>query len=237
MHKVSAAIHDTMTADNEKRRGPEDDNAEQTAYPPAPWRLRGEALCLFQVVETRQVRKHVPPSLSIVPIFPGKTLAGLYLAHYGKGSTLTYNELIVVPALVWHRGRVGAWVSHIYVDEATSVAGGREIWGVPKEQAEFEVSGRSPRKITVRQGNQVLCTVRVARRRLDMHLPVVFPGFGQREGFVWFQGSGSAKLGLGTGEIDIPPQQPFAFLESGRRVGFHCRELDIVIRAPVQLEI
>lgn len=68
---------------------------------------------------------------------PGWTFGGVYCAHYGAGSTLEYLELIVIPGLVRRGHRLGAWISHIYVDDAQSVAGGRSIWALPKELAEF----------------------------------------------------------------------------------------------------
>jgi acetoacetate decarboxylase len=81
----------------------------------------------LQLVDIPRARPFVPAALPIVPVFPGKSLGVMYLAAYGPGSALTYNELIVAPALARHGRRVGFWISHIYVDEPRSVAGGREI--------------------------------------------------------------------------------------------------------------
>ena len=55
------------------------------------------------------------------------------LANYTSG-TLVYRELIVFS----HATARGMVVSHIYVDDEQSLSGGHEIWGLPKELAEFE---------------------------------------------------------------------------------------------------
>ncbi len=68
-------------------------------YPPPPWTLKGGALQTLHLVDIQKVRPFVPPELHVVPILPGKTLGVVYLANYGAGSVLTYNELIVAPAL------------------------------------------------------------------------------------------------------------------------------------------
>jgi hypothetical protein len=99
------------------------------AYPPAPWTLIGYAVQTLQFVDTRQARCFVPSKLRIVSVLPGKTIGGVYLASYGPGSVLEYNELIVAAALTRHAGRSGFWISHIYVDDADSVAGVPQIMG------------------------------------------------------------------------------------------------------------
>jgi acetoacetate decarboxylase len=68
-------------------------------YPPAPWQLRGNAIQTLNLVDIDRVRQFVPPELDIVAVLPGKTLGSIYISEYQIGSVLTYNELIVAPAL------------------------------------------------------------------------------------------------------------------------------------------
>lgn len=124
------------------------------SYPPAPWQLYGNAFATLQPVDVERSREFIPVEFKIIPVLPGKTLGGLYFALYEGNSTLTYSELIVVSGLVRYRNHWGAWISHIYVDNPVSVAGGRNIWGLPKELAEFEWRDE---RVTVRQENNVLC--------------------------------------------------------------------------------
>jgi hypothetical protein len=107
------------------------------SFPSPPWRLRGQALCAVRVVKVSRARRLVPDGLSIVRVAPGRTAALLALVRYGAGSTLQYHEAIIAPALVYAEGRIGMWVSHIYVDHPDSCAAGRQIWGLPKQLAQF----------------------------------------------------------------------------------------------------
>jgi acetoacetate decarboxylase len=119
-------------------------------YPPPPWHLYGQALQSIHLVDLARAKEFVPIDLEIVSVLPGKTLGSLYLSVYDANSTLEYHELIVVAALVRYQGKIGSWVSHIYVDNLDSVAGGREVWGLPKEMADFTWGDR---QIQVAQGN------------------------------------------------------------------------------------
>ena len=172
---------------------------------------------------------------SLPPELPGKTLGGIYLATYETGSVLEYHELIVISALTRYRRRLGAWVSHIYVDDPRSVAGGREIWGLPKQLAEFtwdEPSGIG----VVRQGEQLLCTLTPARRLPLTRLPVFLPAFSQKgEQLVWFRSTATARLGLAGGTFGVPSTSPFAALGFGSGLAVSLRPLQLRVHAPVRL--
>ncbi|HLV80432.1 MAG TPA: acetoacetate decarboxylase family protein, partial [Chthonomonadaceae bacterium] len=134
-----------------------DRESEDRGYPAPPWHLQGAAFPMLQVVDSRRARLFVPYGLKIVSLWPGKTLGGLILASYGPGSDLEYNELIAFPALVRRGLKWGVWISHIYVDDDNSLLGGREIWGLPKQWAEF--TREEPGRIIVRKGEEVLCAL------------------------------------------------------------------------------
>jgi hypothetical protein len=93
------------------------------AYPQAPWTLQGYSLQTLNLIDITAARSLVPSELEIISVWPGKTLGGVYVASYGSGSTLEYNELIVVSAITRYANRFGTWISHIYVDNPDSVAG------------------------------------------------------------------------------------------------------------------
>lgn len=111
-----------------------DPSSAATAYPPAPWRMVGQLwLSLFKLGE---------PVDDLRP-------AGVYGAafvSYEPGSPLTYSELLVARAVPVPDGR-GRRVSitDIWVDSPASVAGGRELWAIPKDLCDFELD-------TVRRG-------------------------------------------------------------------------------------
>lgn len=126
-------------------------------YPQTPWQLQGHAIQTLHLVDIDRVRSLIPNELNIISVWPGKTLASVYLSDYQSGSVLEYRELIVASALVSYQGKIGSWISHIYVDHPDSVAGGREIWGLPKELAKFTWNENS---VTVHQENLLLCSLK-----------------------------------------------------------------------------
>lgn len=184
-------------------------------YPQAPWTLQGYALQTLQPLDIRRVRPLVPSELEIISVWPGKTLGGVYLSYYGSGSVLEYSELIVIAAIAGYQGKFGGWVTHIYVDNPDSVAGGREIWGLPKELAEFtwEKDSVSRDRVTVRQGNRLLCSLSYSQRGL---------GWRQWLGASFFSTLGSnlltypaeldSRLSLVSSQLEVPAESPFASL-------------------------
>lgn len=117
---------------------------EKVAYPAAPWQMVGSMwLTVFRL--TRDVDATRP--------------AGIYGAafvSYEEGSPLTYGELLVARALRKGEGPSdgspmpgagrGVTITDIWVDSPASVAGGRELWAIPKGLCDFdyETSRRGP---------------------------------------------------------------------------------------------
>jgi acetoacetate decarboxylase len=185
------------------------------SYPPAPWHLYGTALASFQAIDLATAKQFVPIDFDIVSVLPGKTLSCLYLSSYNPSSTLQYHELIVAPAFVSYRGKIGAWISHIYVDNPHSVEGGRNIWGLPKQMADFTWDER---QVTVSQERNCLC--RVDRSPLELPLSlwgnfkisgIVFSGLDRD--ILSFQGDVSSWLKWTPSSLTIPPSSPFASID------------------------
>jgi hypothetical protein len=109
-----------------------------TAYPPEPWYLGGALnVSLFLVP-----RGALPAGFELPngrrPLRLGsRVLVGLAAVRYLPGGALDYDELLVsVPSL--GRGGLRVTIPQIWVDSPASVRGGRELWGIPKQLAEFE---------------------------------------------------------------------------------------------------
>ncbi|HEU5012084.1 MAG TPA: acetoacetate decarboxylase family protein [Roseiflexaceae bacterium] len=98
-------------------------------YPPAPWHMLGQSWGgLFRADQPLGVpaglRHVLPPRWLVVG-----------LVHYREG-TLRYDEFFT--ASVARRGsQFGLYVQRIWVNDRASQAGGRAIWGLPKELATF----------------------------------------------------------------------------------------------------
>lgn len=201
-------------------------------YPPAPWSLKGYALHTLQLVDTDRVRTCIPSEIEIVPIFPGKTLCCVYFASYEEGSILQYHELIVA-VLARYRRKIGSWITHIYVDSESSMAGGREIWGLPKELAHFSwhLEGQH---VLVEQSGNVVCQIHFEHPRSLWKQPVRFPVISLRgEEVLSFVGRTSAALGTSRGRLDVPAQSPLATLGlPGNVRTYHHRDLHFVAPEP-----
>jgi hypothetical protein len=204
------------------------------SYPPAPWNLKGFAVLTFNLIEVDRARNFVPAGLEIVSVLPGKTLGSVYASSYQSGSVLEYNELIVAAALVRDRGKVGSWISHIYVDNPDSVAGGREIWGLPKEMAEFTWQDRS---LTVRQQNRDLCRLNYQQNFLSfLKLPQKLSGNsfgGLGADLLLFQANLEAKVSLLSTKLEIPSDSPFVSLNLNQPfLSVDLKELDLLAGVP-----
>lgn len=90
------------------------------SYPAAPWNMHGQMwLSVFSV---REGERSGHPA--------GKY--GVGLVRYEDPSPLTYSELLVARPV---KGAVT--ITDIWVDSAESMAGGRELWAIPKELCDF----------------------------------------------------------------------------------------------------
>ena len=121
-----------MTTPSER---PDELPYEKVAYPDAPWQMVGSLwLSVFRV-------KHDVDALRPAGIY------GAAFVSYTEGSPLTYSELLVARALPKSAGK-GRKVSitDIWVDSPASVAGGRELWAIPKGLCDFDLesSHRGP---------------------------------------------------------------------------------------------
>jgi len=146
---------------------------------------------------------------------------------------MEYNELIVVAGLARYADKIGAWISHIYVDNPDSVAGGREIWGLPKEMAEFTWENDRNRVI-VRQGNRLLCGLTYTQPSLALRLPLSGMCFGSLDSdLLLFKGEFQSRVGLVSGELEVPAESAFARLNLGQPfLTVYCDDLRLVAGVP-----
>jgi acetoacetate decarboxylase len=203
-------------------------------YPQPPWTLKGYAIQTLQLVDIDQARSTLPDALEIVSVFPGKTIGGIYLASYGQGSTLTYNELIVVSATVRKGLRIGGWISHIYVDNDDSIAGGRNIWGLPKEQADFQWQQTPSISVLVQQRDRVLCRASCNWQIPGWHQSLTVPMLSQMNPHLLaFNGQANFKFSLLNVDVLISSESPFSYLNLNHpNLSFYCDSLHFTANSP-----
>lgn len=145
----------------------EPDLPPQTSYPAPPWRATGQ---MWMAAAAAVDPLPLPPDLT-----PVGSPRRLVIALTRFNGTLSYDEL-AVGSLVRRRGRVGIWCHRIWVDDAASLWGGRQLWGIPKELARFDWDGST---VSVTSGAGLLASFSLGPpgRRLPP-LPAPGTGFG-----------------------------------------------------------
>ncbi|MDQ2749249.1 MAG: acetoacetate decarboxylase family protein [Pseudonocardiales bacterium] len=113
----------------------ESDAETRQAYPPEPWRLRGDLHTSVFLVPMADMPLVLPSGWR--PLRLGRFgVVGTAWVTYRPGGVLSYDELM--STLLVRRGwRVQPTITHIWVDSPASRDGGRELWGLPKELASF----------------------------------------------------------------------------------------------------
>ena len=101
----------------------------EISYPAAPWPMVGQLwVSIFRL-------KQDVDDLRTAGIY------GAAFVSYEPGSPLTYSELLVARLADTPRGRRVS-ITDIWVDSPASVAGGRELWAIPKDLCDFDLDSR-----------------------------------------------------------------------------------------------
>jgi hypothetical protein len=113
-------------------------------YPPEPWHLRGQMYLSVFLIPRRDLPA-LPPVLdaAVRPVTVGGRVAvGAAWVSYEPGGVLHYKELLSA-VLVHERGRPRVSITDIWVDSVASREGGRRLWGIPKELADFTLDAET----------------------------------------------------------------------------------------------
>lgn len=179
-------------------------------YPAEPWDLHGHAYVGVWLIP----RAHLPaahsPATRPITIF-GRGIVSAAFFVYEQPSPLTYDE-VMSTVLVRDGWRPRVSITHIWVNSPASRDGGRNLWAIPKELAEFEVA---PHEHYLAKG---IGWLRVGRfRRLPFGLPLGFTIAQDRGGILAVAPvRGRIRGGIGAASWSFSPDGPLAFL-SGRR--------------------
>jgi hypothetical protein len=195
--------------------------AQDLSYPASPWHMVGSLwLTLFRLPE---------PVDDLRP-------AGVYGAgfvSYEEGSPLTYHELLVARRastdVQSDRGSRRVTITDIWVDSPESVAGGRELWAIPKRLCDFtfDTSHAGPLTSTEWSATEGRVAIASARfrdvSRMAPRLP--FKGGTWQPGIEDTGGEartatlhGSSKALPARAHWDINPDGPLGWLAPARRL-------------------
>lgn len=105
------------------------------AYPPEPWLLNGDFAVGVFLVPMGEIPARVLaqlPAGSRPLVLAGQAVVGVAAVRYHPGGVLDYDELLVALPVV-HHARLAVTIPQIWVSSPASRAGGRALWGIPKE--------------------------------------------------------------------------------------------------------
>lgn len=180
------------------------------AYPAEPWDLHGHAHVGVWLVPAEDLPAPHSSATRPITLF-GRGIVSAAFFVYERPSPLTYDE-IMATVLVREGWRPRVSITHIWVDSAASRDGGRALWAIPKELADFDVA---PHRSYDADGIGSLTVSRV--RRLPFRVPLAFRIAQDRAGTLQVSPvRGRIRPGLTRGRWSFAADGPIAFL-AGRR--------------------
>ena len=194
-----------------------------TAYPAEPWDLHGHAYVGVWLLPRDQAPEPTSRATRTVTVF-GRAIVCAAFFVYEEPSPLTYDE-IMATVLVREGWRLRVSITHIWVDSVASRDGGRQLWAIPKDLADFEVARHSS---YAAQGIGSLAIGRV--RRLPWHLPLSFRIAQDRAGTLLVSPvAGRIRFGRAMARWSLASDGPLRFL-TGRKplLTLACRPFDLL---------
>jgi hypothetical protein len=190
-------------------------------YPPEPWDLRGQLyLSVFAVPGAALPALPAPLAAAVGPVLiGGRALVGAAWVRYEPGGTLDYRELLSA-VLVLQRYRPRVSILDIWVDSPASRDGGRALWGIPKELAEFVLTtdtGGTTAAVATTAGGEIAKTTVTRGIRIPGRWPAplsVVQALGDRVRHTRVRGWAGLRLSRATWHAD--PAGPLGYL-AGRR--------------------
>ena len=188
-----------------------------STYPPAPWHMHGSLwLTAFRIAEDVDERH------------PAGTY-GVALVRYDEPSPLTYGELLVARTTRNRAGKSAVTITDIWVDSPASVAGGRELWAIPKELCDFDLESRFRGPVTSTEWSATIerrpvvearfTDVSRAAPRVPVKGLVEQPGIPEHPEVADVVMAGSAKALPCRGRWSFAADGPLAFLRGARQLG------------------
>ncbi|SDT81303.1 acetoacetate decarboxylase family protein [Actinoplanes derwentensis] len=144
-------------------------------YPPEPWHLRGQMYLSIFLVPRRDMPALDPVvGAAMRPVtVGGRIAAGAAWVSYEPGGVLHYRELLSA-VLVHERGRPRVSITDIWVDSAVSREGGRGLWGIPKEMAEFTLDAENDPLVDATMTEPSVAALIRLRKTLPGRFPLGF---------------------------------------------------------------
>ena len=206
--------------------------------PAAPWQLSGDAIVAARLVPECVARSFLPHDVSVVCVWPRRTIAVVYLARYRGSPVGEYRECIVAPALARVDGRIAFWISHIVVDSEASLRAGRSIWSLPKAFGAFSWEAAGSQARIQLTSSELKMNSGLTARGGWLRLPFAGPAMSRHDSVTKrFSARGTAALAVSRGTIELNGAgSPFADLGfQHTRTLFVLENLRLTIGVPNEL--
>ncbi|MCH8542588.1 MAG: acetoacetate decarboxylase family protein [Alcanivorax sp.] len=140
---------------------------------PAPWQLTGRAYAIaLRLPDAQRIGQSGAPAVLGEP--EGRYSLMMFV-DYTDSDVGPYHELLFIPgSYAFADGHRHLSIGHIYVSSMDSVVNGQNNWGIPKDQASFDVvRGKREDRVTVSKDGEVFCRLTLRHGRLGV--PVFAP--------------------------------------------------------------
>ncbi|MFJ4280499.1 acetoacetate decarboxylase family protein [Streptomyces massasporeus] len=111
-------------------------------FPPSPWRLTGDMVVSLWRVPADDLPSWPLPAGVHPWVVRRRATVVTFWVDYRPGGVLSYREFLIALA-VRHGHRLAGSTVAAWVDDDRALAGGRALWGIPKEQGGFTLRADS----------------------------------------------------------------------------------------------
>jgi hypothetical protein len=191
---------------------PQDPILAGDAFPPAPWRVKGQGLIILGHLPRRAARTLAERARGFAaPPLLG-SIAGMALLSLTQTPIGPYHELVVAPGILW-RDIPGVLISHALVDEPRAWLAGRSLWDLPRDPAQCVWDDRDVRMQDTHGAPLIAARWRVGKRRGRFFVPPLpmMTVRGPRRMIFTVRGTAEACWNARVA-LELPPESPFRHL-------------------------
>ncbi len=182
-------------------------------YPPQPWNLTADAHVSIWRVPASSLPA-LPPGASPLLVAGHASVFTAWIDYTPPGQ-LAYHELLAAVAV--KARRVSCSITEIWVDSEASLAGGRELWAIPKDLATLNFTGGPTFQATAATADDWIATAAFKRRAaLPLRLPTSFEVVQERDGLLRTPVGARIRPRPASADWSFNPEGPLGHL-AGRR--------------------
>ncbi|WP_370961494.1 acetoacetate decarboxylase family protein [Amycolatopsis sp. cg9] len=184
-------------------------------YPPQPWHLTADArVSIWRVPPSRL--PSLPPGAAPL-LVAGQASVFTAWIDYTPPGQLAYHELLAAVSI--KARRVSCSITEIWVDSEASMAGGRELWAIPKGLATLDFTSGPTFTATAATSGDWIATAAFKRRPgLPLRVPTSFEVVQERDGLLRTPVGAKIRPRPASADWSFNPDGPLGYLDGRRPV-------------------